>query len=204
MKKAQGEIFGVALFFVVIIVGIIIYANISALQPDMEEDSFKSKQYEILSSDALNGLKKMSTSCQIEQDKDSLEDLIRYCFSYASGSEDDPVIECQSSDGGTETRRACEHSFELLNKSLHNLFDANTSEAIVAPIPFSLELSNPDFEHEQWHNRTITNVGEFGLSLEREDDNFYLRQNYQRKNAGFDVITTGRRDVELNFNVYYE
>lgn len=198
MRKAQGEIFGIALFFVVIIVGIIIYANISALQPDVEEDSFKSKQYEILSSDSLNALKKVSTGCEVERDKSSLEDVIRYCFDYARNKQDDPSIMC---DSGEE--RACAYSFELLNDSLHSLFNANSSKALVASIPFSLELDNSGFEHEVWHNRTITNVDDFGLSLDRSNSSFYLKKRYQRKNAGFDVITTGRRNVELTFDVYY-
>ncbi len=199
MKKGQGEIFGIALFFVVLIVGIIIYSNIQLLQTSTDEDSFESRQYEILSADALNALKKMSTSCSVEQNKDSLEDLIRYCFDYASTSQSYPTIVC---DDGVE-RNACEYSFEILNSSLQKLFHNTSSKALVAPIPFSLLITNPEFEHVTWHNKTISNVENFGLSLNRSNESFYLRKQYNRENAGFDIITTGRRSVELTFDVYY-
>lgn len=199
MKKSQGEVFGIALFFVVLIVGIIIYSNVQLLQNSQSDDSFESRQYELLSADALNALKKMSTSCPVEQNKDSLEDLIRYCFDYASTPSSDPTITCE---GGVE-RNACEHSFMILNKSLQRLFKNTSEEALVAPVPFSLFITNPEFEHVIWHNKTISNVEDFGLSLNRSEDNFYLRKQYNRENAGFDIITTGRRSVELTFDVYY-
>lgn len=203
MRRSQGEIFGIALFFVVIIIGVIVYANFQAIEQSGETEEFEEKQFEILSADSINGLKKMSTNCEVEQNRDALEDVIRYCFDNARSDEDDPIIECEQESGGTVEKSACSYSYEILNTSLHNLFNEDSDEALVAPIPFSLELTNPSFEHEQWHNRTITNLGDFGLSLNRSKGNFYLDEEYRRNNAGFDVITTGRREVELTFDIYH-
>ena len=195
LKRAQGEVFGIALFFVVLIIGIIIFATISSMSPDTEVDSFTQRQYSLLATDALNSIKKMSTECEIERGRNSVEDLMRYCFETARSVEDDPLVVCNGDE-----RPACEYSLHLINESLHKFFGED--DALVVSIPFSLSF-DAHFEHEVYSNTTLTNVEDFDMSLDRSDSDHYLRRGYVRENAGFDIISTRRREVEFVFDVYH-
>ncbi len=225
-KKGQGEIFGLALVFVVLILGIIIYSQFSLLNPKYEEDSFKEQRYKALAENTILSIKKVSTKCSVQTGKNSLEDLINYCLSYATSNEHDPDITCDDGD----VVNSCEYSFRVLNKTLQSLFEKNGDGIANAGYPFSLYIENPNLNHKVWHNRTITNmhvsdltetpydyegstrditlyVTNYNFSSisfdDRNDPKYYLRNGYNRVNAGKDTLTTGRVNLEFSLDFYY-
>lgn len=195
MKKSQGEIFGVALLFVIIIVGFLIYVQISALDPQRDEDLQAQGEYEILAEGSLNSIIDMSTGCYIERGRDSVRDLMSYCVEYSfSGS--DPIFTCESPVG---TIQSCTKSKEILNETLFEIF--NTT--VLGPIPYELRISIPDNDRSQFHDVTITNFGNFSDRSGVVTFDNYLSKGYRRAPSGLKTWSTSSGDLRVELYLYY-
>lgn len=224
-NKGQGEIFGLALMFVLLIFGIVIYAQFKALNPDFSEDSLTATKYKILSENTISSLKKISTPCSVQTGKNTLSDLMRYCMEFSSSFQHDPLLFCDiDTDGIDEQVAACEYSFSLLNQSIQTLFSSRVG---LGSIPFSLHMYEDATEHIVWHNRIITNINESSrgftddydsnprypimvssqnissISLNKSSPKYYLRNGFNRVNAGKDELSSGRKSIEFELNIYY-
>lgn len=196
-NRSQGEIFGIALMFVLIILGIIVYGQISSLSPDRDEESAEGLKYTLLAQTALDTIREMSTGCYVERNKDSVSDLIDYCISNSFG-DTDPVIEC---DHGEEM--ACEYSARIIDSTLSKLF-VNTadSDAVIGEIPytFSIEL---DYDGASLNGLILT---EEGSKTEEENEvrkNELRKDRYQRASSGIYVWESSYREVFVDLNLYY-
>lgn len=195
MKKSQGEIFGIALLFVIIILGIVIYGQYQASNPQRTVDAQKEGEYKLLAQSTLNSLKKMSTGCQIDSGTDSLEALITYCMDYSRTQSTDQIITCS----GVE-KNSCSYAIEILNASLNSLFGNQSS--VMGNIPFSLEISTPEYNHKVF-NGTYSNLDSFKLRDQDVSLDNYFRLGYKRVSSGKEVIPTQKRAVEMILSLYY-
>ena len=204
-KKGQGEIFGLALVFVILILGIIVYAQFKALNPDLEKNSFKDGQFDVLAKNTLTSIRYMSTGCFVQSKDDSLQALLGYCFDFSNAPDHDPLITCKDDFGSDFEVGSCSYAMELFNSTLQSFFNKNVTEdrTSIAPIPFSLTFTNEHFQLEKVHNVTLTNMYDFGISLNRSSTDYYKKKRYQKANGGFFILPTGKRPVELEFDVYY-
>lgn len=194
-KKSQGEIFGIALLFVVIIIGVIIYGQFQAVKPDRNLDVKKEAEYLILAQSTLNSIKKISTGCQIDSSTDSLEALVSYCMDNSRTQTTNPKIQC-----GSEEKDSCSYSIEIINKTLFNLFGNNSP--IIGNIPFSVTISTPFYQHRIL-NGTYENLDQIKFRGEILTLENYLQNGFRRVSSGREIIPTQKRAVELILNLYY-
>lgn len=197
MKKSQGEIFGIALLFVIIIIGVLIYGQIQANKPQREVDVKKEAEYSLLAQSTLNSLKKISTGCQVERGDDSLEALITYCMDFSSNQDDNPQIICNND----EEKLSCSYAIQIINNSLQNIFHNQTP--VIGHIPFSIDIFSPDYGHTVL-NGTPNNMNSF-ISSGNQELNLsnYIQSNYKRVSSGRESIPTQKRAVEIILSLYY-
>jgi hypothetical protein len=220
-KKAQGEIFGLALVFVLLIFGVVIYGQIQASKPTFNEDSLTSAKYKILSENTISSLKKLSTPCSVQTGKNTLSDLMRYCMEFADNTQQDPELQCDTdNDEIIENVPICAYAFETMNKSIQSLLNKGTG---IGEFPFSLHIFANGLEHEIWHERVITNINDTDnavssglslpllvsskkidyISLNKSNSKYYLKNGYSRVNAGKDELTSGSKSLDFELNIYY-
>lgn len=207
MKKGQGEIFGIALLFVVLIVGIMIYGQFRALNPSLEDQLEVETRSKILAETTIDAIKKVNTGCEVERNRDSLEDLLRYCIENSPVPSVDPEIQCVDSSGSPMTRNSCSYAMEIFKNTLRILFTGDTSssvEPLIGLIPYSVSFDNSPFEHEKIHtsdsNPPLDNLEEVETGMTFDN---YQSYGYKAVSGGFHQITAGRRSIEIEFNLYY-
>ena len=195
MKKTQGEIFGIALLFVIIILGIIIYAQIKANNPDQNKDLIKEGKFKILAEGTINTILKQSTGCYPERNKDSVIDLIQYCLYNHNVDFDSVYLTCNDD----LKHDVCTYPIEILNKTLYNMY--NNSNNI--HIPFYLTISLESFKNTHLSNVQITNFGDIsykGKPIKKEN---YLRKGFNKANSGLVSIPTSYRNIDFELALYY-
>lgn len=193
-NKSQGEIFGIALMFVIIIVGILIYGQVKSVIDVGDEDNSQKYRYEVLADGIMNTLLKMSTGCDAYKNQDKLEDLISYC-EYKWGG-DDPEITCENLPNPVGS---CKRTIDILNESLRNLL--NSSDAI-GPIPYKLVIFAPSSSSSHL-NVNITNLGSFEYRGTLIDESNYLRNGFKRVSSGPRKVQTSKRNVDFELFLYY-
>lgn len=196
IKRAQGEIFGIALMFVVIIIGVIVYGQIKALNNTSSSDLQQEAEYKILAEGTLNTVLSMSTSCEVERNRDSLKDLINYCLENEYSGVD-PYVECNDGYEGP----ACAHAVEILNETTFALF--NSSDAKIGEIPFELKVDLPANKNSILSNVTLTNFGQFKYKNQTIDYENYRKIGYKRAPSGLITWSTAQRNIEFEFYMYY-
>jgi len=200
-KKSQGEIFGIALMFVVIIIGILVYGKIQALHPNNTGDLQKEGKYKVLAEGTLNSILKMSSGCEVERGKDRLIDLINYCVENSRTTYNNPSIVCDVGDRGS-----CTYAIELLNKSLYGFL--NTS--VLGPIPFKM-ISYLDADDTSLLNTNLTNFGEFKYKnkflVEKNPlagQISYRKAGFNRAPSGVRTWATAKRNIDFELYLYYK
>lgn len=191
MKRTQGEIFGLALLFVVIVVGIVIYGQIRALSPQREVDVEKEREYKIVAEGTLNTILKLSTGCYVERGRDSVESLIRYCMEESFGNIE-PVFSCSNGE-----ERVCIYANEIIEGYLFSLFG---EEGEVGHIPFSLRINLTSSSTSSFNNQIISNLDEFG----EEEGVSYKRLGLNRVSSGLRTLPTAQRDIEFELYLFYK
>lgn len=196
MKKSQGEIFGIALLFVVILIGFIVYAKIQSVSDLNDVDLQKQGEYKILAEGSLNTLLKVSTGCMVERNKDSIKDLINFCLENEySGSDVD--IECESPIG---TVPACEYALDFLNESLYLIFNSTVG---VGVIPFELIVDIPANKRSLLFNKSRTNFGQIKYKGVEVNESSWRKLEYKRESSGLISWRTAQRDVEFELYLYH-
>jgi hypothetical protein len=208
MSKSQGEIFGIALMFVIIIIGIIVYVQIKALQPERTQDLQNQGEYERLAEGSLDSVLELSTGCYIQRGSDSIRDLMNYCLAYSFNG-DDPEIECfdvRSKD----MHKACAYSKELLEKNLDVIFSSNG----VGKIPYQLNIEVPANQDSLLNLPTpITNI-EADNSQTQDIEGFKVRDTpltkdnyrelgYKKAPSGLKTWSSAQSNVNMELYLYY-
>lgn len=195
-KKSQGEIFGIALMFVVIIIGIIVYSQVKVLNPNRDADLQSEGEYKILAEGTLNTLLDASTGCYVEQGRDSVMDLVNYCLEF-SFSKSDPEFICDNPIGEV---KACSHFLSILNNNLNKLFNSEK----LGPIPFELKVEVPQNPNSVLNNRSITNFGNITLLQKNITLDNYRKEGYKRAPSGLKTWATAQRNVNFELYLYYK
>ncbi len=192
-KKSQAEIFGVALMFVVIILGILIYGRIQALKSLNDDDNAQESEYKILAEGTLNSMIKMSTGCYVERNRDTLKDLINYCLDNEFAGNDIEITCNDNTHIG-----ACAKSKQIIEHSLNTLY--SNSENSIINAPFKLTISMPQNKDAIFNNVTISNFGSFKYNnvIITEDN----RRSYKFKRAPSGLISWATSQREINFELY--
>ena len=205
--KAQGEIFGIALFFVIIILAIIIFSKFSVVNSD-DEDNFKGGKYKIMAEGSINTILSMETGCVVERGKSTLKDLMLYCLENSYGSSDIDI----TCDSGTE--HACEYSKALINETLYNAFNSTTSKGL-GMIPFEFKMDIPANQESKFANNSFSNIRGFTFTqnrkpttipmiLDQEQAGRKLRANgYNLVSSGLISWATAQRPIEMELQIYY-
>ncbi len=204
VKKSQGEIFGVALLFVVIIVAIIIFGQIKIFSPqDMGEKSQKSEKYQEVAAGTLDSILSMSSGCEVERGKDTIYDLIEFCENNYDTT--DPVISCV--DESTEFG-ACEKTIKVLNNTLFTLFNNTNKDKGVGQMPFKLIISTDDTSLVQ--KKLVGNLTNFGTFKYKINGNVetitelnYAKLGYNRAPSGLSTKNTAKRNINIELWLYF-
>lgn len=149
MRKSQAEIFGIALVFVVLILGVILYSQWNVLHESEELQDIRKEKYDKLAVSSLESALATDTDCDITRYQNSFENLIKYCLTHWETTSR-PQINC-----GGHTEYACTYSLDLLNKTLNGFF--NSSEFVNLPFIFNIEV--PRNSNHPLNNKTLTNFG---------------------------------------------
>lgn len=204
--KAQGEIFGIALLFVVIILGIVLFSKMGLLEG--EQDPIQDKTYQILAQSSLDMMLKTSTGCEIERGQDEILDLIMFCIGHSYR----PTLTCE--DG--RVINICDESKFLLNESL-SIYFHNVTNHSFGPILYYLDIWSPDaLSHQEYESLNFTNAY-LGTGIPSTSGDYYSYRNTfpvpgERLSAptGFSKVSSGvfsyqSANRELNFELllYY-
>jgi hypothetical protein len=201
-NKSQGEIFGLALIFVILIIGILIYAQFKKLNPDNSIDVEKEKKYQILAESTLSVILEMDSGCDVERKRSSVKYLINYCIENSFFSNEDPEIECRNGN----TYLSCERSLKILNETLFEFF--NSSYAI-SNVPFKLIIELPEDKNNIF-NTNLTNFGQFEFKgkkvVEKKltpEEISYYSAGYKRAPSGIITWATAKKNINFELYLYY-
>jgi hypothetical protein len=200
-KKTQGEIFGIALLFVILIIGFIVYAQFKKLNPNNNIDVKKEKKYEILAQSVLQTLISEDTGCIVERNKQSVKDLINFCLENSYFSEQDPIIHCTNG----KSYRSCARAIQIINYTLYSLF--NGTNSTFGNIPFFLTIELPA-DKTNVLNKNITNFNDIVLNYRIENSkslvqNTYYKLGYKRVPSGLYTWATSKKNINFNLYLFY-
>lgn len=195
--KGQGEIFGIALMFVVIVIGIVIYGQIDALSPDRDAELEAKFKYEILAQSSLETILKTSSECNIDggSGDDTIQDLINVCLARSYGSSD------VSADCDGTPILICSYAVELLNNSLYKVF--NGDDALVANVPFFLEIDLESNSPTPLNSVNITNFGDFVYNGDIVTSSNYRKKGFKKASSDLKPWATAQRDIKVVLGLYY-
>ncbi len=206
--KSQGEMFGIALMFVLIVLGLIIYSQVKSLDPQREELSQQEEEYKILAQNTLNTLMKSSSGCVTRGDEDSIKNLINLCIDN-SHNYADTSVQCD-----TEDKSACQYAKFLISSKLNRFFNATQSNSeeikpLIGEIPFYISFELPNEElFTLLHGFNYSNHKTFyenTSKLSFEDSEKELRKlGYKRAPSGLYTWATSKREFNINLYLHYK
>lgn len=197
LKSGQGEIFGVALMFVVIIIGILIYSQIKALTPDREADLEAKAKYELLAQSSLEAILKSSTKCNVDGSSgtDSIQDLINVCLAGSYGSSDVEVV-CDDN-----TINLCAETTQMLEDVLNGLYSGD--DALIGNIPFFVEIELPSDSYSPLTSRNVTNFGNFTFRDTVITSDNYRKYGFKKASSDLKPWATAQRSIKMTLALYY-
>lgn len=200
-KLGQGEIFGIALMFVVIVIGILIYSQIKALSPDREVDADKKMKNELLAQSSLETILKTTTKCNVDGGAgfDTIQDLINTCLARSFGSSD-VYVSCP--DLSSSEIPLCSETIKMLEGSLDGLF--NGSGALIKNTPYFLEIDLPNDAVSPLNSVNITNFGEFVYRGEVITKDNYRKFDFKKASSDLKPWATAQRSVKMTLAIYYQ
>lgn len=196
--KSQGEIFGVMLFFVILILGFYLYSEFRAVYSIEEQDSILQSETEILVESVMQHLKTVEIEC-FRNRRLSGVDLLNFCVDNTGLTESQYTISCTHPPNDVEV---CQTFLNSFNHSLHQLFSGvGNQDPIHGLRPFSFRIIPSNDIRYPHLNKSFDNLEQFDLSLNASDPNYYLRQRFSRISSDFQNIPTnqGRFEFELFF-----
>jgi hypothetical protein len=202
-KKGQGEIFGIALMFVVIVVGVIIFSQIKAISPDKDLEEVTKTKYRILAQSSLETILKTSSGCNIDggSGEDTVKDLINVCLARSYGNNDVQAMCDIDDDGFEDTIEICAHSIKLLDDALYNVF--NGSDALIANIPFFLEIELESNTQTVLTSENITNFGDYTYKGTVIDESNYRKYKFKKASSGLKPWATAQREIKVVLALYF-
>lgn len=198
ISSSQGEIFGVMIFFVILILGFYLYSQFQAIYSVDEQNSILETETEILVESVMDHIKTAEIQCFSNRGIDGI-DLLQYCVDNTGITLSEYNISCTIPSYEIET---CQAFRNLINSSLHQLFNGtSTNSALHSSRPFMFTIIPSNDIRYSHLNRTFTNLAAYNLSLNSSDENYYLREGYSKISTDFQNIPTnqGRFEFELSF-----
>ena len=179
-KKSQAEIFGLAIFLVILIIGFLIYSKFSN---DINEDDNELKnQYNLLAASTNNILLKKKIICEeLGEQHQTILDLTIYCSQYSSLNGEDTGDDCN-----------CELLKDELNETLKQLFINNSIFGNI-PYEFEFSLTNENYD-ESLLNFKISNSNETILK----------RKGWNRVSGEPGTISTSQGDLIYEVFLWYK
>lgn len=196
--KSQGEIFGVMIFFVLLILGFYFYSQYQAVYSVEEQDSVFKAETEILVNSVMEQVKRTEIECFTNRGFSGV-DLLQSCVDNTGSAFSEYNISCTNP---VHTIEVCEAFTNMINTSLYEFFNGtNGNPAIHSSRPFYLQII-PSSEIRYSHlNKSFDNLEANNLSLNTSSDNYYLRKGYSRISVDLQNIPTnqGKFEFELSF-----
>ena len=192
-RKLQGEIFGVALFFVIIIIGVIVYAQIKAIEPDVRGDIVTDAKYKILAESTMGSILDMSTGCYTERGRDSVKDMINFCL-MNSFSDQDVLFTCNGVD-----LLMCNEAINIINNTLNLTFSSQG----IGEIPYLVEIRIPRDSNSILHEVLFTNFGNLNYRGRPVTEDNYRNLGFKKAPSGLKTWPTSRGNIEVEVSLYY-
>ncbi|MCA9496877.1 MAG: hypothetical protein KC589_08070 [Nanoarchaeota archaeon] len=204
MKKSQGEIFGIALLFVIIIIGIIIYGQIKASNPDEPADLIYKGKYGILAETTLDTLLKTSTGCVVERNRDRIIDLVSYCQENSFFADADPEIYCEGSFFQVAgDYPSCSTVVNIINETLENLF--NSSDSALGHILYNFSISVPSAPNTKLGTISVDNFNSISITGGGNlNSKNYYRYGFKKAPSGLRSLPTANRNVDFELYLFYK
>jgi hypothetical protein len=192
-SKSQAEIFGIALFFVILIIGVIVFTQVKALNPDDKLSEITDDKFRILSESSINSILGVSTGCEIFRGRDSLQDMITYCIDY-SFTEPDPPITCSHGTFG-----ACTHSQKVLNDTIKSVFGVNGT---IGHIPYQMAIFSDEADFSVYKSLNFTNMKDYkGVDLLTNRE--YANRGFKKAPPGLKILPTSQRGFTFELYLYH-
>lgn len=202
-SKSQGEIFGIMLFFVILILGFFLYSEFRTVFSIQEQDAILISEGEIIAQSMIEHLKTLRIQCYEDRIVDGNR-LLNLCVDHTGLTNREHNITCQIHNPSVEIE-VCSTFLNLMNSSLHILFNGTSDiEPLHSPKAFTLRVIPSNDIRYSHLNVTIDNLHEYDLSLNRSEDNYYLRRGYSRVSSEFQNIPTNQGRFEFELSFYYK
>ena len=209
-NKSQGEIFGIMLFFVIIIIGILISTQLKLFSTDRESDSFEKNRNNELAKGVLKTILDSNTNCNIDKRGNKLEDIIDYCIEYYKpNTNTDPEVTCEieKNDGTTseEEKASCDLALTKITQSLKNIFKETNPPSpppLLGERYYSLEIEVLDAEIKELENEQCKELNHLPNSPQECNKNYRL-PGYNRASTSRQ-IETSKETVEFRLFIYYK
>ena len=201
-SKSQGEIFGIMLFFVILILGFLLYSEFRSVFTIQQQDAILISENEIIAQSMIEHLKTLRIECYNSRVMDGTR-LLNLCVDNTDLIQKEFLITCEKGDPPIELE-VCSTFLDLMNSSLHSLFNGTSEQnPLHSPKAFTLRVI-PSNEIRYSHlNVTLDNLHEYELSLNSSDENYYLRRGYSRVSSEFQNIPTNQGRFEFELSFYY-
>ena len=197
-NKTQGEIFGVMIFFVLLILGFYFYSQFQAVYSVDEQNSILETESEILVESVMQHIKTAEIQCYSNRGLSGIE-LLQRCVDNTGIAFSEHNISCTAPSYEVE---ACQAFKNLINSSLYQLFNGTSSQNSLHSSRAFLFTIIPSDDVRYFHlNKSFNNLDSYNLSLDSSDENYYLREGYSKISTDFQNIPTnqGRFEFELSF-----
>ncbi|MFT4244165.1 MAG: hypothetical protein ACMXYB_01775 [Candidatus Woesearchaeota archaeon] len=200
--KSQGEIFGIMLFFVILILGFLLYSEFRNVFTVQQQDAILISENEIIAQSMIEHLKTLRIECYNSRIMDGTG-LLNLCVDNTDLIQKEISITCEKGNPPLELK-VCSTFLNLINTSLHSLFNGTSEQnPLHSPKAFALRVIPSNDIRYSHLNVTMDNLQEFELSLNPSDENYYLRKGYSRVSNEFQNIPTNQGRFEFELSFYY-
>jgi len=192
-KISQGEIFGMALVFVIILFSLLIYSKVHKASPDNSVFDVKYQELQLLVENSLIATLNMGTDCHVERFSNTVGDLVKYCMmkTYSSAN-DEAFITC---DDGKE-RDVCAYSLQLINLTLYKFFNSSN----YFDVPFYIYFKTPQSSGSYYDGKNFSNFRWFDNGKLNLDN--LMNKGYLNKVSTRDVYPTAQGPLVIYLNIY--
>lgn len=201
-KRSQGEIFGIMIFFVLLIIGFLLYSEFKVLYSVDEQDVILESEYKLLADSVTQQIKNLEIQCFRDSNIDVIE-LLDYCVDNTGLSYNEYSLTCSVTSTGTI--QTCQGFKNIINDSLHTYFNGTSSTPpIHSSKPFTFRvIPNSDVKYSHL-NVTFSNLKDFNLSEDVTNPDYYLRKGYNKISNDLENIPTNQGSFEFEFSFYHK
>lgn len=199
-SKSQGEIFGIMLFFVILILGFLLYSEFRTVFTVQQQDAILLSEGEIIAQSMIEHLKTIRIECSEDIITDGRR-LLNLCVDHTGLLQREHNTTCHIQNLEIEV---CSTFLNVMNSSLYSLFNGTSqSQPLHSSKIFTLRVI-PSNEIRYSHlNVTLSNLHDHDLSLNSSESNYYLRRGYSRVSSEFQNIPTNQGGFEFELSFYH-